>query len=348
MGATTSNALNLTSVCSKANGSHIWKITNYTPNNISVKWILYGQGIGGNVTATANGVTEFTTPKSGTCKITYTINGLVRSVTKASNTNTCVSNLTLTSVCNNPDGSHVWKVTNKNSENIPYTWKIYGSQYKGSEVANANTFTEFTTPVTGTCIITYNINGVSQSSTKAPNKNQCNNPTVSPFNKFHPEYTDKKCNRGKLRTLPITDPLECSRQCTSYERKNSQRRQVQCAWFDMDGEYCRFFNYNCGTNMIDAPGMNAFDNSKMEKIVTIFDNSQTKDQRCVPGIGEIGNYKANTLDCYNTCQSNPTCKWFYETEDGTCYLHDTCQQELDSMTTLYNKNTITSQMNNLQ
>ena len=85
-----------------------------------------------------------------------------------------VKNLILTSICNNKDGSHNWRVRNPNSFDINVDYLVVGNGETGSLIAKANDDTFFDAANKGTTKIFWQDESGSQKETvKAPNNVMC-------------------------------------------------------------------------------------------------------------------------------------------------------------------------------
>ncbi|MFW5748755.1 MAG: SpaA isopeptide-forming pilin-related protein, partial [Chloroflexota bacterium] len=77
--------------------------------------------------------------------------------------------LNLTSICNEPDGSHLWRVRNPNPYDVPFNWQRVGTGDSGSGIALASTDTFFYSATAGTTKVFFPGGDV----TKAANTTAC-------------------------------------------------------------------------------------------------------------------------------------------------------------------------------
>lgn len=80
--------------------------------------------------------------------------------------------LVLESVCTDRKGRHMWKVTNPNSIDVPFTWS-YLVVNKGSGVALKKSTITFVAPRAGICTIKYRLGNKDYSDTEVFNLKIC-------------------------------------------------------------------------------------------------------------------------------------------------------------------------------
>ena len=125
------------------NGDHQWTVTNNNPNPITFNWVSdNGIDSGSGLVVTGNGGTTTFTSNYQVQEVTLTYSYAGTSginVTEAAEEICAVPDLTLTYLCGYPsDTELLWRISNTNDVDVPFTWNVYGSSEGGTGTVPAN------------------------------------------------------------------------------------------------------------------------------------------------------------------------------------------------------------------
>ena len=167
--------------------------------------------------------------------------------------------------------------------------------------------------------------------------------TKPPLNTYNAITENSKCNGKRLNYTKTTDPWTCLTECEKYP---------ECQWFytNPNTGYCYLYDDSCKSKK--ETGSTLYNREQMERLNNTFDYGGYKNQKCKWGVGDLTSVVgADPINCYDECQKNPDCKWFYSSPlNNICYLNSECEIEdyHDAFNfTLHNKEYTTTTIDNL-